>query len=732
MNGPVRLCLPVCLLVATGLAWAGVLTLLAPPAHASGVIVPDAQDAGDGRPELVSVDVRAHVRDRVAEVTVVQSFRNRTKGPIRAWCAFPLPPGRVVETPTLRLGERALEGTLLRGPAARAAWTEALRGLHDPSLLRHLGGDVFRAELPALAPGARIDLALTYEQRLPADAGLSSFQFPVSPTPRFDIQLSLETTAPLGPIYSPTHAIEVERVSAQSARVHYAGDVDVGTPCLGLYWSTTRSRIGATLLTYWPQEEAEGYYLVLAAPTLSTRRPAARRAQSITFVVDISGSMRGGRMEGMRAALRGAIRGLNELDHFNVIAYHSEVAPLWPAPRPASTEARQEALGFVDGLRARGRTNIEGALRSALMAPRPAQKPSVVLFLTDGRPTEGETDPEKILASIRNVNEKARTRIYVLGIGVDTHTVMLDRLALENGGEPAFVPPRESVERGLAGLYARIRHPVLTDITFAARGMEVRETIASKLPDLFEGGELILAGRYRGGGPVELILSGRDGTLEREYHYARSAARRGDGLASDFPARVWAVRRVAALIDAVRLHESRTPELLLELVRLSTQFGVLTEYTAFLAEESCSSCSAGEDANAQRARKNIDALVPKVVGAAGLAQAKGQAERRSAQRLQPASGTWAATDDGRDVQRVAVHGVRMLGNETFYYRGPAHGWVAAGLNPAQDGIETVVRWSPAFFALLEQTSRLENARLAQPGRLLLRVQGRILRIVDPS
>ena len=701
------------------------------PAHAGGLLLPEKAPAAGGV-ELESVKVRAHVRDRVAEVSVAHVFRNRAKEPLQADFVYPLAAGAVIEQPTLHLGQDMLEGKLTRGAAARKAWTADLRRLRDAVLVRHLGSDLYRARLPVIPPGKRVQLTFTFEQRIASDASVRSFLCPLGVTPKFEMVVDLETTAPIGPIYSPTHAVHVERMGAQKARIRHAGASSLEMPCLGLYWSTTRSRIGATLLTYWPQEEEEGYFLLLASPTLDEDRRKVRRAQSITFVVDISGSMTGARIEGMRSALRAAIRGLGANDHFNVIAYHSEVAPLWNEPRPATAASREEALGFVAGLRAHGHTNIEGALRRALMQPRPLKKPSVILFLTDGRPTIGETDPAKILASIRRVNERARTRVYVLGVGVDTHTVMLDRLALENGGEPAFVPPRESVERGLAALYARIRHPVLTDITFAGRGMHVRGTMGTKLPDLFQGGQLILAGRYRGGGPVEIVLSGRDGSLEREYHYARAAARRGEGLHSDFPARVWAMRRVAALIDAVRLHDSRTPELLLELVRLSTRFGVLTEYTAFIADESCSSCSDVEGANTKRARQNIEILAPKVVGAPGLAQAKGQAERRSASRIVRDIGTWVATPDGRDVRRVPARGVRMLGNRTFYYRGPAHGWVGASLSPGRPPEVTVVRWTPEFFALLERTTPEENERLAQPGRLLVRVQGRILRIVDPS
>jgi len=729
---PVSGCVRTCLLVCLGLLvadWA----LMAAPARASGLLVPEgAGQADEARWHLDAVRVRAQVRGPIAEVTIGHVFRNVSTEALQAEFVFPLPPGAMVSKPTLRHGKRVLAGAVLRGAAARDAWTADLRRRKDPSLVRHLGSDVYRVRLPAIPAGARANLVLTFEQTLGADAGLAEFACPLQATPSFEIVVDLETTAPLGPVYSPTHAVRVRRSSPTRARIEYAGASSLDTPCLGLYWSTTRSRIGATLLTYWPKEEKQGYYLVLAAPSVLESARQARRAQSVTFVVDISGSMSGEKLEGMRAALQSVIGSLSQFDHFNVIAYHSQVAPLWAAPRPATEAARTEALGFVAGLRAAGHTNIEGALRTALTAPRPSSKPSVVVFLTDGRPTKGETDAEKILTSIRHVNEKTRTRIYVLGVGVDVNTVMLDRLALENGGAPAFVPPRGSVEQGLIGLFGRIRHPVLMDITLEARGMRPSENLAARLPDLFQGGELILAGRYTGGGPVELILSGRDGVLEREYHYARKAARRGEGLRSDFPARVWATRRIAALIDAIRLHDSRTPELVLELVRLSTEFGVLTEYTAFLAEEGCSSCSDVEGANSQRTRLNIDRLAPKVVGAAGLAQAKGQAERRAASRSSPRAGTWAATPDGRDVQRIEAQGVRVLGNRTYYFRGQDHGWVGATLDPGKAPEATIVRWSPAFFALLEKTTPAENARLAQPGRLLLSVQGRILRIVDPS
>jgi Ca-activated chloride channel family protein len=382
-------------------------------------------------------------------------------------------------------------------------------------------------------------------------------------------------------------------------------------------------------------------------------------------------------------------------------------------------------------MHAAGGTHIEGALRAALQAPTTTDMPRVVAFLTDGRPTMGETDPEKILSMVQGLNRDHSVRIFVLGVGVDVNTVMLDRLALANKGVPAFVRPRENAEMKVSSLYDKIRYPVLTDVRFAARGMKSSEHLPAAVPDLFRGSELVLSGRYGQGGPTEVVLSGRDGAIEREYHYTLAAARRGAGLRSDFPARVWATRRIAELLDQIRLHKRRDAELVNEIVRLSTKFGILTEYTSFLADETGVS-HFEYTLNSRRTLKNLNALAGRVVGGAGLAQSANQVLRRGAVRApSPAAGYYLATSGDRDVRRIDLRGVRLVANRTFYYRGPGMGWVDVEVPDAQKPEETVTRWSPRFFELLRSTTALENTRLSQSGPLLLKIQGRVIRIVEP-
>jgi Ca-activated chloride channel family protein len=575
---------------------------------------------------------------------------------------------------------------------------------------------------------------LRYEQALSADGGTYELRYPLntekfSAQPLEDVSVTVDIRAdgPLGPVYSPTHDVAVARPERNRAQASYESRTVRPDTDFLLYWSLSRNDVGASLLTWWPKDEDRGYFLFLASPALPDGAARATKPKQITFVVDTSGSMSGDKMEQARAALRQVIGGLNDGDRFNVIAYDTGVRPLWAGPQPLTAATRAEALEFVAGLKAMGGTNIEGALTAALAPGQPTSLPSAIVFLTDGRPTVGVTDPQQIAARVTEANRGRGTRVFVLGVGVDVNAVLLDRLALENHGAPAYVLPREDVETKVSALYEKLRYPVLTDLRLDLAGIQASEVLPAAVPDLFRGSQVVMAGRYRQGGRRELVLTGRDGAVEREYHYLLDAAERGKGLADDFPARVWATRRIAYLVDQIRLSGRREAELVDEIVRLSTRFGILTEYTAFLADETVSHGHFAE--NVRRAGGELDAQTKTAEGGLGVAQSTGNAQRREADRAPAAQQVWRAARDDRDVESQEVAGVRQVANRTFYRR--AQGWVDVRVTDADAAAETVTRWSERFFELLRTTTTEENARLSQDGPLVLEVQGRVVRIVDP-
>ncbi len=718
----------------------GLWLALAPGARAGGVLVPVEGSADEQESAQVeSLSVELVVRGGHAVVTAEQLWRNGGAQPLEGELIVPLPPGVVSSSVAVFEDGRAREGRVLEGPGARAALLELLRRRREPALLEALGRDLFRARLPALAPGATRRLVVRYEQPVATGLGLGGWTLPLgamrhraAPGAELALRVDLTSERELALAWSPTHPVAWRRLGAGRTEGVWRGPLSPQDPDPALVWGDTAGGLGGALLTWWPQGEERGWFLFLAA---APRADPAAAPRSLTFVVDTSGSMLGEKLEQVRVALRDVIAGLGAQDRLNLIAYDTAVVPLWSAPRPVDAQARAEALGFVTRLRASGGTHAEGALVAAL-SPAPAEDvPSLVVFLTDGRPTLGETDTERLLAALDAVDPARRHRVHALGVGVDVNAVLLDRLALAHGGRHLVVRPGEDLAERLGALAARLERPVLTAPRFGAVGLDPSDVHPARLPDLFPGETLVVTGRYRGAGQVDLELAGRDGALERTWQSTGWAAAPGEGAAGsgvgDAPARLWALRRIAERLDAARLLGQAEPGLAAEVTALGLRFGILTEYTAFLAEPGG---AGGEDPAAARRRAHaaIQSLSARRIGAGSLAQSANQERRRRALRPPGAvQHLLLATPDDRDLLEVPLGGVRHVGGRTFWYQGEGGGWVDAAVADPAAVDEAVVRFSPRFFELLEGAGPADGAALAQPGPLVLRWGGRTLRLLGP-
>jgi Ca-activated chloride channel family protein len=749
--------------LASVLAAAALATAVAGTASADGFLVPirpERRVRGDYA--VTFHHVEATVSGQKARIRVDQEFRNVSPAVLEAEYVFPVPPGALVSGVTLMVDGRGLEGRLLRAEEARRVYDEIVRRQKDPALVEYVGRDIFRASIFPIPPGASRRLVLEYDHLLPKDGGLVELVYPLNtekfsahPLKDVSITVDLASDAAIGPVYSPSHEVTVARRDPKHAHVTFRDAGVLPATDFLLYWASSTADVGATLLTHWPRGEDRGWFLFLASPTLPDGEAVAARPREVVLVCDTSGSMAGEKIDQAKAALRQVVGGLADADRFNLVTYGSGVFPLWDASMPATRERREEALRFVESVRVAGGTNIDGALDTALSFPAVAGLPRTVLFLTDGRPTMGEMNPDEIVKKVAARNAAADARIFVFGVGVDLNTSLLDRLALGNHGVPTYVRPKEDVERKVAAMYEKIRFPVLTDLKVEFAGMSASEVLPGSVPDLFRGGQVVLAGRYRKGGSVTVVVTGEDGGSGREFPYRLEAGGEGEGLRDDFPARVWAARRIADLVDQVRLLGRKDPELIDEIVALSTRFGIVTEYTSYLADE-----TADHGRFEENERRTLSALrdlaeggVAAGDGALGFAQSSNQKARREADRPLPApggsagapftpppasapaeemakSGLLKSDARGRDVTVEVVTGVRQVGNRAFYKR--SKGWVDAEVTDAEKVDETVVRWTPRFFDLLATTTALENARLAQEGTVLLRLQGRNVLVTDAA
>jgi Ca-activated chloride channel family protein len=151
---------------------------------------------------------------------------------------------------------------------------------------------------------------------------------------------------------------------------------------------------------------------------------------------------------------------------------------------------------------------------------------------------------KKIAENCRRGNDR-RARVFCFGVGYDVNARLLDRISGGNSGTSEYVQPDEDIETHVGRFYSRLTSPVLTDIQLELAGSDINRTYPRDIPDLFQGGQIVLAGRYRQSGPTTIRIAGKVGDQRRRVEFPAELASSSRGTSYDFVERLWAVRRWA-------------------------------------------------------------------------------------------------------------------------------------------------------------------------------------------
>ena len=342
--------------------------------------------------KIKELDVHARLVDQAAKVQVSQSFVNTGSVQMEVCFVFPLPYDGAIDQLTLLVDGREYPARLLAKERRGGRMNAIVRKNRDPALLEWIGTGMFQTSVFPVPPGAERKVTLRYSQLCRKNFNLTDFLFPLStarytshPVEKLNIEVAIESGGEIKNVYSPTHAIELKRDSHRATAVYKAENVTPDSD-FRLLFDIDSGKLGASVVSYRPQSDKDGYFLLLASPEIK-REAAERPKKTVVFVVDRSGSMSGAKIEQAKGALRFVLNNLREGDLFNVIAYDSAVESFRPELQKFDDETRKAALGFVEGIYAGGSTNIDGALKTALTQLQDSSRPSYVLFLTDGLPT---------------------------------------------------------------------------------------------------------------------------------------------------------------------------------------------------------------------------------------------------------------------------------------------------------------------------------------------------------
>jgi Ca-activated chloride channel family protein len=299
-------------------------------------------------------------------------------------------------------------------------------------------------------------------------------------------------------------------------------------------------------------------------------------------VLDVSGSMVGDKMTQAKKALLYCVNNLNRGDGFDIIRFSTEAYSLFGKIETANGTNISKAEKFINDLKAVGGTNIEEALNLALKEKTANNRTQIIVFITDGKPTIGETLDENLLKKIENMNSE-QTRIFTFGIGNDLNTYLLDKITEMTKSYRTYISENEDIEIKISNFYDKVQSPVLTDLTFSfGSNIKVYQSYPNNLPDLFRGSGITLFGRYSGSGSARVTLTGI--LKDERKSFSLNADFTNDNDEYDFIPPLWASRRIGYLLDQIRLN-GEDEELVDEITQLAREHGIVTPYTSYLIME---------------------------------------------------------------------------------------------------------------------------------------------------
>lgn len=549
-----------------------------------------------------SINITTKIDAQVARTHVEQVFRNDTRFTLEGTYFFPIPEtASIVEFAVWEDGKR-LAGEVRSREEARRIYDDIVRRNIDPGLLEYAGKDLLQASIFPIPPNSDKKIELTYTEILKAENGTVGYRYPLGtgrnlwrnqPFPDQNVRtpqqfgtvsgrIEISAREAVRNVYSPTHQIETKKRSESSSVVSFetkGNDND-----LQLFYGVSNNDLGMSLLTY-REPGKDGYFLLMLSPRDEiTERELVNK--DVVFVLDTSGSMADeGKMDKAKNALLFGIRTLRDGDRFNVINFAGEEHLMERGLISAAAGGKQRGVDFVNKLRPTGGTNINDALIAAVKQFDRSDRPKMLVFMTDGLPTVGERNVERIIENL-NKEKPANIRIFPFGFGYDVNTALLDRIGSENGGISDYVQPKEDLEIKVSNFFSRVSSPVLSDLDLDLGPVIAEYMYPRKLTDLFRGMQLTVIGRYKNTNDLRNItfkLTGKAAGERKEFRYTNlDMPIRSDG--NEFLPRLWAGRRVGWLLEQIRLN-GETKELKDEVIELGTRFGLVTPYTSYLAAD---------------------------------------------------------------------------------------------------------------------------------------------------
>jgi uncharacterized protein YegL len=468
----------------------------------------------------------------------------------------------------------------LKKAEAQQKFEEATSSGKTAGLLETRDSELFSYSLN-FKPKQSIIVRLTYEQALTRKLGEYEYiQYLHSShdVNNLSVSVDIKSSTKVISVDTPGFKADVTYPSTNNAQVRYTAN-SLPAQDTRVVFKTENSALYGNMLFF--KYRGQGYFMHIFSPTAEEIGTSPLN-KDIIFVIDKSGSMDGLKLDQVKTAFSKIIGDLSEGDRFNVIFFDTDLKPFSKEILVADEVNKKKAVEAVTNVTADGSTNINAALTTSLdMFYKGSDNVPIIVFLTDGKPTEGVRSTAIIRENVLQAN-KVNASVFSIAFGdeYDYDFDFLQALSLENRGTAVYFEPTSEAAAGISNFYETISTPLVSNLKFSYGG-NVSQTVLTGRDNLFVGSEILTLGKYD---PNAASISARvDGntrsgkhTFEHEFSIQASDS-------NSFVARLWAYNTIMNRLDRMKV-EGETDELIFEVTNMSLESGFVTPYTSFFVE----------------------------------------------------------------------------------------------------------------------------------------------------
>ncbi|KAF4093541.1 hypothetical protein AMELA_G00003050 [Ameiurus melas] len=458
--------------------------------------------------DIYSFHINSTVNSRYAITVITSRVANRLNQSKEVHFQVKIPKHAFISKFRMTIEGQTYDGVVKKKEEAQQQYSQAVSRGESAGIVSSVGRTLeeFKTSVTVSA-FSKVTFELTYEELLKRHLGKYKLRINAQPTQpvadfKIDVYINehpgisfLEVKGSLKTQELSSAVISTQDVSSKEAWVNFYPTREQQTKCEGCGENGLN---GDLLIEYdvkRPSQNGElkasnGYFVHYFAPTDIQQIP-----KNVVFLIDQSGSMRGKKIQQTHLAMLKILGDLDGDDYFGLITFDSS-AHIWKPELLQATEATlQEAKTFVRGIKASGGTNINEAMLNGveMIQSHPRQgSASILILLTDGDPTSGETNKARIQENVKAAIG-GKFPLYCLGFGFDVNFDFLEKMALENDGVARRIYEDSDADLQLQGFYEEVATPLLTDVQLNYIG--AANLTQTSFRQYYNGSEIVVSGQ---------------------------------------------------------------------------------------------------------------------------------------------------------------------------------------------------------------------------------------------